>query len=227
MKRLTWPGLRKKQMTPCSSIKIQATRCIDAAVSPLAEKPWTWRLSSSVFRGFALLAQTIIPQLVGNRCMGDAQALAQLPTTGMFGIQTFQHGLFKPADDGFQAALQREIAKRLTHAIVRQTNVFSLDRPALTQRNRLEQDVFQLPYIARPVVMAESLHGRRSQFGQRAADLPAGLIEEVFHQRRQAIEAFAQRRDMERQHVQAAIKVLKEFAPRAEVREGRPGWADQ
>ena len=40
----------------------------------------------------------------------------------------------------------------------------------------------------------------------------AGLIKKVLHQRRQAIQALAQRRDMQAEHVEAVIQILTELA---------------
>ncbi|MNP35512.1 hypothetical protein D3C76_1288470 [compost metagenome] len=104
--------------------------------------------------------------------------------------------------------------------------MLGLDRAAVAQGNRLEQHVFQLPHVARPVVMTEPIHGRRRELGQRATDLPAGLVEKVLHQRGQAVEAFAQRRNVQRQHVQAVIQVLAKLPAGAEFGQVNLGRAD-
>ena len=68
--------------------------------------------------------------------------------------------------------------------VVRQANVLRTDLPALTQRYRLIQHVLQLAHIARPVIAAQAGQRRFAESGQRAADLPTGLIKKVRGQRR-------------------------------------------
>ena len=41
------------------------------------------------------------------------------------------------ADKLLQPAIQRELAQGLTHSVIRQTNMLSLDHPAITQRNSM------------------------------------------------------------------------------------------
>ena len=104
--------------------------------------------------------------------------------------------------------------------------MFELDRAALAQRHRLEQYVFQLAHIARPVVVAELVQHLRGQLRQRAADLPAGRVEEVLDQRCQPVQALAQWRDMQAEHVEPMVEVLAEFALGAQLGQVDLGGAD-
>ncbi|MNP03692.1 hypothetical protein D3C76_955860 [compost metagenome] len=144
--------------------------------------------------------------------MRYTQAFAQRTAAGKLRMQSLQYRPFKTTDNLLQTSVQRKLSQWLAHIVIGQANMFGLDHPAFAQRNRLEQHIFQLPHIARPMIMAEPLHGRRCQARQRATDLPAGLVEKMLHQRRQAIEAFTQWWYMQGEHVEAVIKVLAKFA---------------
>src|SRR3990167_315818 len=168
----------------------------------------------------------MLAQLVGDGGVRHPQALGQL-TTARGGVrQAFEHGLFEAAEDIVQPAFHRKLAQGLRRAVVRQADMFELDHAAVAQRYGLEQHVLQLAHIARPVVVTEVIQNVRGQLGQRAADLPAGLVEKMLHQRRQAIQAFAQRRNMQAEHVEAVIKVLAELALGAQFGQVDLGGAD-
>ncbi|MNN49415.1 hypothetical protein D3C81_1639400 [compost metagenome] len=69
--------------------------------------------------------------------------------------------------------------------------MFAFHYSAFAQRYRLEQYVFQLPDIARPMVVRQLVHRRRRQARHGTTNLPAGLIEKVLHQPLQAVHALA------------------------------------
>ena len=144
----------------------------------------------------------------------------------MFRVQALQHRPLEPPDNLVQPAFQGKIPQGLAHAIVRQPDMLSLDHPALTEGNRLEQHVLQLPDIARPVIVRKAIHRRRRQLRQWTTDLPAGLVEKMLHQRGQPVQALTQGRDMQGQHVEPVIEILAKFAPRTQFREVDLGRAD-
>ena len=158
--------------------------------------------------------------------MGDTEALAQLTAARVIAEQPLQHRLLEAAEDIVEVAVDRELTERLWRAVVRQADMLGLYRTAIAQRHRLEQHVFQLPHVARPMVMGHALEGLRRQFRQRTTDLPAGGIEKVLDQRCQAIEAFAQRRDMQAEHVKAVVEILTKLAMGAEFGQIDLGGAD-
>jgi len=104
--------------------------------------------------------------------------------------------------------------------------VLRLDDAALAQRNRLEQGVLQLPHVARPVIAGQALQRLRRERRQRTADLPAGLVDEVQRQRLQSVQTIAQRRNVQRQHVEPVIQVLAKLTLGAELGQVHLGRAD-
>ena len=91
----------------------------------------------------------------------------------------------------------------------RQAQVDRLDEQAVAQHQGTLQGVFQLAHVARPGVLQQRLAGA---FGEQLVGVFMGgaALNEAARQRQDVLAAFAQRRNVQRQHVQAIEQVFAE-----------------
>ncbi len=82
-----------------------------------------------------------------------------------------------------------------------------------TDQHRLLDDVLKLADVSRPRKGLQRRHGHRMDVKEFLAELVVEARRHSPHQRRNVLDALAYRRQMERHHVEAVIKVAAELAP--------------
>ena len=109
---------------------------------------------------------------------------------------------------------QRHLRLVLHRRLVRQRRrqVPRLDERAGRQNRRPLDDVAQLAHVARPVVLLEHPHRLLIDAGDRLLIAQVELVQERLHQQRQIVAPVAQRRQADREHVQAVEQVFAQLA---------------
>ena len=96
---------------------------------------------------------------------------------------------------------------------------------AVRQRERPLDQVLELADVARPVVALEHLHRVDRDLAQRATSIcSAVLLQEEVDQERDVLAPLAQRRQVDRDDVEAVVEVLAEVARRRSAARGRGWW---
>ena len=95
----------------------------------------------------------------------------------------------------------------------RETERVRVEPAVAAEQDRALDGVRELPHVSRPVVAARGLQKLGRQHRGRHAVAPCGQRREVLEQRREILEALAQRRDVQREHLQPEVEVGAELAP--------------
>ena len=139
--------------------------------------------------------------VVGARGRRDGRRPARVPadaaaTTAATGI----------APDDVAVAMAQRVAAPP------EVEVLGADRRAAREDHRALDDVLDLAHVARPVVLAQLLHAVGCEARRRHAHLARELRDEVVRERPEVVEAIAQRRQVDREHVEPVVEVLAELA---------------
>ena len=97
------------------------------------------------------------------------------------------------------------------------------DQAAFAEDRGAFEDVAQLADVAGPVIFDQPLARVARDAGRRASQAAADLAEERFAQRQDVVAAIAERRQVDRKHVQAIEEILAELAL-AGSRAANRGW---
>ena len=100
----------------------------------------------------------------------------------------------------------------------------NLQRRAGGEDDRALDDVLQLADVARPGVANQGLHDRGRDGLDPPAHPPGELLGEMADQPRDVVAALAQRRQHEREHVQAVVEVAAEAAVGDHLRQVAVAW---
>ena len=83
-------------------------------------------------------------------------------------------------------------------------------RTSLTERQRPFDDVLELPHVTGPGVGHQSAQGVLRDRHGRPPDIRAELLEKVLHEQRNIVAALAQRRQLDRYHIEPVEEILTE-----------------
>ena len=81
-------------------------------------------------------------------------------------------------------------------------------RPSLAERDRALDDVLELADVARPVIRHQPPQPLLRHRRRAASELGRQLLQEVLHEERDVVATFAQRRQLDRNHVQPVVEIL-------------------
>ncbi len=88
----------------------------------------------------------------------------------------------------------------------------NLKRRAGGENNRTFDDVLQFPDVARPGVASQCLHGRQWNSLDPPTDPSGESLGKMAHQSQDVLSALAERRQQERDHIEAVIEVAAKAA---------------
>src|SRR6202008_1623499 len=86
------------------------------------------------------------------------------------------------------------------------------DPATFTERTGSLDGIFQLANIAGPTIANEAIHSTRADFPLLCASLSGIFLQKVIHQKRNVLQALAQRWDFYRNDRQAVIKIFAKTA---------------
>src|SRR6266536_6386180 len=145
--------------------------------------------------------------------------LEQLGRFGLHAARTIERPLQIAAFDGVQGGLEVEpvlgdvdIVEPLYRPLAPHGLGQGVDAEHLSgaEYNGALEHVFELPDIARPMIALEHRHRVRRHSSHVFAELLAELLEEMGDEERDVLAAVAQRRELDRNHVQAIEEILAE-----------------
>ena len=127
-------------------------------------------------------------------------------------VITLQQGLFKALHRRLQAHHFFTVCLLAGQLGARQLQITAINHVALAGCCRTEDNVLQLPNIARPAIAQQQRMGRHSQLAGRAVDLLAGLAQKVLGQQQNIHAALTQRWHQQIEDVEAVVQILAEGA---------------